>query len=49
MVLVGLAFLVTWLEVVVFALGLDKAMLVTAILFILVGLVAGERPWDRRP
>lgn len=45
MVLTGLAFLVTWLEVQVFGLEVVKALLVTAIIFIVLGLVVGERPW----
>lgn len=45
MVVVGLAFLVTWLQVQVFGLDIVKAVLVTALIFVILGLVIGERPW----
>jgi hypothetical protein len=48
MVIVGLAFLITWLFMILFAIEVSKAILVTAILFIVVGLLLGERPWERR-
>lgn len=49
MVLIGLSFLVTWLQVQVFTVELVKALLVTALIFIILGLVLGERPWNRQP
>lgn len=48
MVLTGLAFLVTWLEVQVFNLDIVKSLLVTAIIFIVLGLIMGERPFINR-
>lgn len=48
MLLTGLAFLLTWLEVQVFELDLLKSILVTAIVFIVAGIVLGERPWEKR-
>lgn len=49
MVLVGLAFLVDWLLQQVFALTELKAVLVTAIVFIVLGLLLGERPFVKNP
>lgn len=50
MLLIGLAFLVDWLLVQVFALDSLKAVLVTAIIFILLGvLVEGPDYYGRRP
>ena len=50
MVLVGLAFLVDWLQVQVFNVDIVKSLLITAIIFILIGLLLGERPFvDRIP
>jgi uncharacterized membrane protein YjjB (DUF3815 family) len=48
MVVVGLGFLVYWLCVQVFGVSVDKAALITALLFIIVGILVGERPWIRR-
>lgn len=47
MVLVGLAFLVDWLCLEVFNLTDVKSALITALLFIIVGFLVGERPWVR--
>lgn len=44
--LVGVAFFVFWLLMDVFNVATDKAALVTAIIFIIVGLFFG-RPWER--
>lgn len=44
MILIGLAFLITWLQVQVFTLAIDKALLITALIYIILGLVLGERP-----
>lgn len=44
MLLVGLAFLVDWLLIQVFTLTVDKAALVTALIFIVLGVLV-ERPW----
>lgn len=49
MVLIGLSWLVTWLQVQVFGVDLVKALLITALIFIIVGVLVGERPWERRP
>lgn len=49
MVLVGLSWLVFWLLVDVFSIEALKAALATAIIFIVLGLIWGERPWIRRP
>lgn len=46
MVLVGLGFLVFWLFLtVVTTLTVVKAALITALIFIILGLIIGERPW----
>lgn len=47
MVYVGLSWLVAWLLYVVFGVSLVHSMLATAIIFIVVGLVIGERPWTK--
>jgi hypothetical protein len=53
MILTGLAFLITWLQLAVFynqpysLIDVAKAILVTAIIYIIVGIVVGERPWRR--
>jgi len=49
MVLIGLSWLVSWLLVDVFNVELVKTILTTAIIFIVLGLILGERPWERRP
>lgn len=49
MVEVGLSWLVYWLLVSVFSLESLKAALVVAILFIIAGILLGERPWVRHP
>lgn len=48
MIIVGLAFLVSWLFVVLSLLSVDKSLLVTAIVFIVLGILLGERPWERK-
>lgn len=48
MVLIGLSWLVTWLLAEVFAVELLHAILATAIIFIALGLIGGERPWEKR-
>lgn len=48
MVLIGVAFVLFWLLVFVFAMEAIMAALVVGITFILVGLLAGERPLLRR-
>ena len=45
MVLIGLSWLIYFLLVEVFSLDTIKAALVTAIIFILLGFIVGERPW----
>jgi F0F1-type ATP synthase assembly protein I len=45
MLLIGISYLLLWLLIQVFNLALVKAVLVVAIIFILLGLVAGENPW----
>lgn len=49
MVLTGLAFLVVWLLVQVFAVELLHAILATAIIYIVLGLILGERPFVNKP
>lgn len=48
MVLVGLSWLVYWLLVSVFDVEAIKAVLSVAIIFIVLGLILGERPWEKR-
>lgn len=48
MVIVGVSWLLFWLLLEVFTVAVDKAALVTAIVFILLGIVLGERPWERK-
>lgn len=54
MLYVGLGFLVTWLQVQVFGIDIVKALLVTAIVFVILGLVTEGLPnlskgsWIRR-
>lgn len=43
MLIVGLAFLVDWLQVQVFGVELVKSLLITAIIFIILGLLVGDR------
>lgn len=45
MLIVGLAFLTDWLLLQVFNVELVKSILVTAIIFIVLGLLLGERPF----
>lgn len=45
MVVVGLSWLVAWLLYVVFNVSLVHSMLATAVVFVVLGLVIGERPW----
>lgn len=45
MLLVGLGFLVAWLLYAVFVVVLSHALLATAIIFIVLGIILGERPW----
>lgn len=49
MVLTGLAFLVTWLLVQVFSVELLHAILAVAIIWIVVGIIMGERPFIKHP
>lgn len=49
MVIVGISWLVDWLLVDVFDVEPLKAILSVAIIFIAVGLVLGERPWNKHP
>jgi len=49
MVFTGLAFLICWLVMVLVNLGVDRAILITALLFIIGGILLGERPWEHRP
>jgi hypothetical protein len=48
MIFIGLEFLITWLQVQVFNVDLVKSLLVTAIIFIVLGFVMGERPFANR-
>jgi hypothetical protein len=43
--LIGISWLLAWLLLKVFNVAIDKAMLVTAIVFILLGLLY-DRPWE---
>lgn len=45
--LIGVAFLVAWLLVAVFAVPVEKSLLVTAIIFMLLGIIWAH-PWDGR-
>jgi hypothetical protein len=47
MIAVGVAFIFFWMLVVVFKVQPDNAALVTGVVFVLVGLLLGERPWLR--
>lgn len=47
MLVVGVAFLVFWLLFDVFAVVMAHAALATAIIFIVIGVLAGEKPWAR--
>lgn len=47
MVLVGLSWLIFWLLVDVFDVEALKAALATGIVFLIMGLILGERPWNR--
>lgn len=47
MIVIGVAFLVDWLLMQVFSLNDLKAALVTAIIFIVAGVLLGERPWEK--
>lgn len=47
MVIVGVSWLVFWLLVDVFSVESLKAALATGLIFVLAGLVLGERPWNR--
>lgn len=52
MVLVGLSWLVAWLLYGVFDVTLVHTLLVTALIFIILGILTGERPWsawERKP
>lgn len=48
MILIGLSWLIFWLLVEVFTVAVIKAALVTALVFIILGLLNGERPWERK-
>ncbi len=45
MLLVGVSWLVFWLLIDVFTVAIIKAALVTAIIFLILGVLAGEHPW----
>lgn len=45
--LIGVAFLVTWLMTSVFSVAVDKSLLITAIIFLLLGVVWAH-PWEGR-
>lgn len=45
--LIGVAFLVTWLLIAVFAVTVEKSILVTAIIFMLLGVIWAH-PWEGR-
>lgn len=47
MLAAGLSILVVWLLYIVFTIELGHALLATAIIFIILGLILGERPWVR--
>lgn len=47
MIIVGSSWLLFWLLTQVFSVELLKAALATAVVFILLGLVMGERPFNR--
>jgi hypothetical protein len=49
MVLIGASWLIYWILYKVFSVAADKAALATAIIFIVAGLILGERPWTHRP
>lgn len=53
MLLIGLSYFILWLLLSVFAVELVKAVLVTAIILIVLGLltegVPKRFPWDRQP
>lgn len=48
MVLIGIAFVLLWLMVTVFTIELLKAALVVGIIYIVAGLLLGDRPWNNR-
>lgn len=48
MIYVGLAFLVVWLLFVVFSVSLAHSLLATAIIFMVIGFLTGERPFINR-
>ena len=47
LLLIGVAFLITWLLIQVFTLDPTKALLVTAVIFLILGVLV-ERPWEGR-
>lgn len=49
MFIVGVAFLLFWIIVEVFVLTIAKAALMTAVIFLILGLLMNERPWEKRP
>lgn len=48
MVITGLAFLLFWLLFSILNVAIGTAALVTAIVFVVLGLLNDERPWVRR-
>jgi hypothetical protein len=48
MIIVGLAFFLCWFLIAVLLVTLPHALLITAIVFIGLGLVLGERPWVKK-
>lgn len=46
MLLIGISWLVYWLLVGVFTVEAIKAALVTGIIFVILGLLIGDRPWS---
>jgi len=47
MIIVGCAFLIAWLLITLAGLALNTTLLVVAIIFLLLGLLVGERPLQR--
>lgn len=49
MVLIGLSWLIGYFLYAVFNVTLVHTLLIVALIFIIVGFLVGERPWERRP
>lgn len=47
MVVVGLSWLVAWILLVVFNVTLEHTLLATGLIFTILGLLLGERPWKK--